>query len=77
MYGIKEAIQPYMSYVWFPRNIYGGHPGKYNTLQAVNSTQNKTTLKYSEKINHKLVCSPPLQCIKMMYKGGNRQNKGD
>ena len=27
MYGIKEAIQPYMSYVWFPRNIYGGHPG--------------------------------------------------
>ena len=28
MYGIKEAIQPYMSYVWFLRNIYGGHPGK-------------------------------------------------
>ena len=27
MYGIKEAIQPYMSYAWFPRNIYGGHPG--------------------------------------------------
>ena len=27
MYGIKEATQPYMSYVWFPRNIYGGHPG--------------------------------------------------
>ena len=27
MYGIKEAIQPYMSYVWFLRNIYGGHPG--------------------------------------------------
>ena len=26
-YGIKDAIQPYMSYVWFPRNIYGGHPG--------------------------------------------------
>ena len=26
-YGIKEAIQPYMSYVWFPRNIYGGQPG--------------------------------------------------
>ena len=26
MYGIKEAIQPYMSYVWFPWNIYGGHP---------------------------------------------------
>ena len=27
MVGIKEAIQPYMSYLWFPRNIYGGHPG--------------------------------------------------
>ena len=27
MYGIKEAIQPYMSYVWFPRNINGGQPG--------------------------------------------------
>ena len=27
MYGIKEVIQPYMSYVWFPRNIYGGQPG--------------------------------------------------
>ena len=26
MFGIKEAIQPYMSYVWFPRNIYGGQP---------------------------------------------------
>ena len=27
MYGIKEAIQPYMSYVWFLRNIYGCQPG--------------------------------------------------
>ena len=26
MYGIMEAIQPYMSYVWFPGNIYGGQP---------------------------------------------------
>ena len=28
IYGIKEAIQPYMSYVWFPRIIYGGQPGR-------------------------------------------------
>ena len=27
MYGLKEAIQRYISYVWFPRNIYGGQHG--------------------------------------------------
>ena len=36
MYGIKEAIQPYMSYLWFPRNIYGGHPGRLWSNQGLN-----------------------------------------
>ena len=27
MYGMKEAIQPHMSYAWFPGNISGGQPG--------------------------------------------------
>ena len=39
MYGIKEAIQLYISYVSFPRNIYGGHPGitrsSYNFKNSV------------------------------------------
>ena len=34
MYGSKEAIQPYMSYVWFLRNIYGGHPGSILLLKT-------------------------------------------
>ena len=33
MYGIKEAIQPYMSYLWFPSNIYGGHPGLFSVFE--------------------------------------------
>ena len=46
MYGIKEAIQPYMSYVWFPRNIFGGHPGHidYIFLILLNSSFSKISL---------------------------------
>ena len=34
MYGIKEAIQPYMSYAWFPGNIYGGQPGQAEEVRG-------------------------------------------
>ena len=38
MYGIKEAIEPYMSYVWFPRIIYGGHPPGYEAKSGIKLT---------------------------------------
>ena len=46
MYGIKEAIQPYMSYVWFLRNIYGGQPGYliYSVLRGTSCCVRWVTL---------------------------------